>query len=266
MGDALDTFLRRPRRLAIAATALLGAALFAAGWSLWSRSSPAPASSEPISQGPTADRPNGLSGPGRRGPSPSELLLIESLQVVLRRRAADDPEGPVGINVFAARMNQDARVQVRLNRLAYCFLIALNPDGSHQLCYPKKAMVAPPATTAIDYPSDAGSGYGLTDGAGTQAFVLVASLKPLPKYAVWSFPRFDELPWKPVPDAGVWRYDGRSFDHDAERGEVRPLADLPAPLEATCRLLQAGPGIEAIRAVAFPVRSHEKVKSHERTG
>jgi hypothetical protein len=42
-------------------------------------------------------------------------------------------------------------------------------------------------------------------------------------------------------------------DRDTERGGVRPLADLPLPLEAACRALQAGPGIESIRALAFPV-------------
>ena len=70
---------------------------------------------------------------------------------------------------------------------AYCFLIALNPDGTTQLCYPESPTTAPPATaTAIDYPPDPRSGFGLTDGVGTQVFVVVASAKPLPSYAEWS--------------------------------------------------------------------------------
>ena len=32
----------------------------------------------------------------------------------------------------------------------------------------------------IDYPSDPGAGFGLTDGVGTQVFVLAASSKALP--------------------------------------------------------------------------------------
>jgi hypothetical protein len=48
-------------------------------------------------------------------------------------------------------------------------------------------------------------------------------------------------------------------DRDTERGGVRPLADLP-PLEAACRALQAGPGIETIRALAFPVQPQPKVE------
>jgi hypothetical protein len=62
---------------------------------------------------------------------------------------------------------------------------------------------------------------------------------------------------RPVGD--VWRYDGRSFARDTRRGDVRPLADLPPSLEAACRALRAGPGIETIRALAFPVQPQQKV-------
>src|SRR5262249_55206612 len=90
-----------------------------------------------------------------------------------------------------------------------------------------------------------------------QAFVLVASGRPLPPYAEWSG-KLGELPWKAVSAEDVWRYDGRSFDRDTRRGEVRPLADLPPPLETACRALQARPGIEAIPALAFPVQPQPK--------
>jgi hypothetical protein len=183
---------------------------------------------------------------------------IESFQVTLHRRAPGDPAGLIGIDAFAGRFSQDARVQARLSLPAYCFLIALNPDGSIQLCSPKMPATAPAATTTIDYPSDPGSGFALTDGVGTQAFVLVASGRPLPPYAEWSR-KLGVLPWKAVSAEDVWRYDGRSFDRDTRRGDVRPLADLPPPLEAACRAFQAGPGIETIRALAFPVQPHQKV-------
>jgi hypothetical protein len=62
------------------------------------------------------------------------------------------------------------------------------------------------------------------------------------------------------PAGDVWRYDGRSFDRDTRRGAVRPLADPPRPLGAACRALQAGPGVETIRAPAFPVQPQEKVE------
>jgi hypothetical protein len=246
MAGALDAFGRRPRRLALQAGVLLLGALVFGIWSLWWRpareSTPAPRIPlSDVHSGPTSAQPA------------SQSLRIESFQVVLHRRAPDDPVGLVGINAFAGRFAQDARIQARLSRPAYCFLIALNPDGSTQLCDPETPATAPVATTTIDYPSDPGSGFGLTDGVGTQAFVLVTSAKPLPPYAQWSR-KLGSLPWKPVAAEDVWRYDGRSFDRDTRRGEVRPLADLPPPLEAACRALQRGPDIEAIRALAFPVQ------------
>jgi hypothetical protein len=235
-GD-LEAFLRRPRRLALLAGALLLAALAFTVWSLW----PPPA------------RPVLPPAP----PIPGQSLKVDSFQVALHRVAADDPVGPVGIDTFAARLGQDARVQVQLNKPAYCYLIALNPNGKYQLCYPEDPGIEPSPATTIDYPSDPANGFGLTDGVGLQAVVLIASTKPLPAYAEWSQAQ-EKLPWKPTETDLVWRYDGRNFESEKERGDVRPLADLPLPLEATCRAFQSRPRVEAIRVLAFPVRPGPK--------
>ena len=193
------------------------------------------------------------SAPAVEAPPSSLPLRIESLEVMLHRRALGDPAGQVGVNTFAARLAQDVRVQAHFSVPAYCFLIALNPDGSTQLCLPDEPAAAPPALTAIDFPPDPGSGFGLTDGPGTQVFVLVASTRPLPPFREWSR-AVGDLPWRPAETEIVWRYDGRRFESDTDRGEVRPLADLPPSLAATCRTLRGGPGVEAIRALAFPVK------------
>jgi hypothetical protein len=86
-----------------------------------------------------------------------------------------------------------------------------------------------------------------------QAFVLIASKEPLPPLADW-LKEAGELPWAKTLAEGVWRYDGSEFATDAERGELRPLADLPKPLAAACRALRLRPGVEAIQAIAFPVK------------
>jgi predicted Ser/Thr protein kinase len=223
MAIALEAFLNRRRRLArLVGTLVVGVMAVAAYW-LWPP----------------------------RPPVPRPSLKVDSFRVELHPRVQDDPVGRIGVDTFAARLGQDARINAELNMPAYCYLIALNTNGKDQLCYPEDAGKAPGATATIDFPPDPAKGFGLTDGAGTQAFVLVVSTKRLPSYAEWSR-SLGGLPWKRAETETVWRYDGHDFDR--VRGDVRPLADLPQPLEATCQMLQNRPGVDAIRVLAFPVR------------
>jgi hypothetical protein len=170
----------------------------------------------------------------------------------------------VGVNAFTSQLGQDARVQARLSRPAYCFLIALDPDGKTELCYPEVSQVVPSLMTTIDFPSDASAGFALTDGAGSQVFVLVASAKPLPSFVEWS-EALGGLPWQPNEIGDVWQFNGSTFSRNTERGGVRPLADLPPPLEATCRALRSAPGVDAIRALAFPVKALQESKGPQRS-
>jgi predicted Ser/Thr protein kinase len=237
MANALDAFLNR-RRLASLVRSLLIGVLAVAGYVaylLW-----------PPPRQPRESNPVRVTVPG-------QSLKVDSFHVELHPVVRGDPVGLIGIDTFAARPGQDARVQAEVNMPAYCYLIALNTNGKVQLCYPEDAGIAPSATATIDFPSQPGKGFGLTDGVGTQAFVLIVSTKRLPSYAEWSR-SLGGLPWKPADTETVWRYDGRSFERERKRGDVRPLADLPQSLEATCRTLQSRPGVEAIRLLAFPVR------------
>ena len=130
----------------------------------------------------------------------------------------------------------------------------VNPDGSIQHCYPESPASAPPRTESLEFPGDPLSGFGLTDGVGVQAFVLIASAQPLPPpEAVRG--KIEKLPWKPLHNDAVWRFDGEkwSLDLDPRRGTKRPLADLPQPLDRSCRALKGGLDIETIQALAFPV-------------
>ncbi len=260
MASALDDFLHRPRRLAILAGPALLAVAAVIVWSWWPR--PAP-EAEKNALSNSATRPNAIgerAAPGAAGPSSTATLRIESLHVSLHPRAEDDPSGTIGIEVFAGRLSQDARIQARLSGPGYCYLLALNPDGRPQLCYPEKPEAAPSLATTIDFPPDASRGFALTDGVGTQVFVLIASANPLPRYSEWS-KALGPLPWKPAVSEIVWRYDGRNFEREVERGDTRPLADLPPPLAATCRVLRSAPGVEEIRAVAFPVKPKRESKT-----
>jgi serine/threonine protein kinase len=263
MAGALDDFARRPVRLALEASALLLAALAVMVWSWWS-GSPSESGRNAASE---AAPPLKAAG---SGPEPSDVQRettrsprILSIHVELHRVSPDDPVGLIGINASEARFGQDARVRVKLEMPAYGFLIALNPDGKTQLCYPESPTIRPHATAEIDYPADPNSGFSLTDGVGTQVFVVVASSKPLPSYDEWSR-SLGDLPGKPAPIDTAWEFDGRQFARQIVRGDPRRLADLPRSVEAASRALRAGPGVEAIRAVAFPVKAQPDSKKNQR--
>jgi hypothetical protein len=226
----LGAFLRRPRLVAAQAGVLLLAATAAGAWAL---------------------RPRPAGDAGRAAPVP---LKVESFQGELHRRPTKTNLGSVGVSAFAGRFqDDDVRVRARLSVPGYCYLISLNPDGRVQPCSPEDPGAAPPRSDEVHFPADPKIGFGLTDGVGLQAFVLVVSREPLPPLAGW-LSDAGALPWAKTEAAGVWRYDGHAFESDAERGGLRPLSDLPRPLVAACRALQSRPGVGAIRALAFPVQ------------
>ncbi len=133
--------------------------------------------------------------------------------------------GRIGIDVFEGRyQDDDVRVHARLSAPAYCYVIALNPDGKDQLFFPEDPGTPPPARAQIDAPADSFIGFGLTDGVGLQGVVLVASRQPLPAYAEW-VKGLASLPWKPDPSTGVWRFDGERFDSAPEPEQRAGLSD-----------------------------------------
>jgi predicted Ser/Thr protein kinase len=258
LADALVAFLRRPRRLAFQAGALLVAALAAGAWSLRSWS---PAATTPMAPGGSVGRDASIPvAPPRPAADfvPIPALRIESLDALLYRRdpgaKADRPLGRVGPGGVAPRPDDNVRILARLSAPAHCYLIALNPDGSVQHCYPESPASAPPRTGSLEFPGDPKSGFGLTDGVGVQAFVLVASARPLPPPEEMR-DRVEKLPWKQIHSDAVWRFDGEKWalDLDLRRGTKRTLADLPQPLDRSCLALKAELGIEIIQALAFSV-------------
>jgi hypothetical protein len=221
----LERFARLPRRLFGVAAAALPLAVLGAWWALGPASIPTPP------------------------------LKISAMQVDLYRREPPEHLGIIGNTAFAARYDDDARVQAQLSVPAYCYLIALNPDGREQLCSPADESTPPVPSAEIAYPPDPSEGFSLTDGVGLQAFVLVASRQPLPAYGQWRA-RFGGLPWKSIAVSQGWRFDGRRFEslqQDNERGQPRRLS-MPQPFAAACLMLQARPSIESIHAVSFHVR------------
>jgi serine/threonine protein kinase len=171
-------------------------------------------------------------------------------------RGVDSPEdlGSIGSSSQEAQFDDSVRLVARLDRLAYCYLLALNPDGKIQLCAPAEPAMAPIPTADLNFPADAGSAFALTDGAGMQAFVLIASRWPLPPFQEW--PQAFRLRWASVQAEGVWQFDGHQISRlaRAERGHIKKLFDSPRPFAQLCGVLQNLDRIDAVSAVAFPVK------------
>jgi serine/threonine protein kinase len=204
-------------------------------------------------------------GGGNAAPTPAPPLpplKVEAMEVTLRGRNPPEDRGAIGLSQFSGRFeDDDVRVHARLSAPGYCYLIALNPDGELQLCLPGDEWTPPPRLSEVRFPPDPGMAFGLTDGVGLQAFVLVASRDPLPPYRAWLV-RAGDLPWRKTYADRPWRFDGLEFIPLAgERGAIRPMMGLPFSFEAVCRTLQARPEFATIQAVAFPVVRRRKEHS-----
>lgn len=215
------------------------ACLLLAAWVWWPSPPEGPAA---VRQGP----------PAADAPPPSGPARVLHLEVAHYHGDPAELKGFLGADSFATQFNDDVRVHVQLKEPSYAYLIALNPDGRIQLCYPDDPRTTPPRQEEIDYPTRAGRFFGLTDAAGLQAFVTVASSQPLPPYGDWQT-RLGTLKWRPIHSPqGVWQFDGRELvPLRHERGQER-FGELE-PLVATCQAMKGAPGIDAVRAIAFPV-------------
>ena len=184
---------------------------------------------------------------------PTPDATLPALQVRVYQRSSGRSTGLVGLDCLHACYDDDVRIQAKLPRAAHCYLLAFNPDGSLNLCYPDDESRAPPETDDVVFPHVEGLGYGLDDGVGLQAFVLVTSKRPLPPYQRWAS-RLGTLPWQRTEAKGVWSFDGERFELlGGWRGTVRERAGPPKPFAEVCKRLRDAPDVDAIRAIAFPV-------------
>jgi tRNA A-37 threonylcarbamoyl transferase component Bud32 len=200
--------------------------------------------------------------------------------------------GEMGVRSRAARVKDDVKVRVDFGEPCFCYLIAFNPDGEETLCYPREPSEPPARLAELTYPAMALTYYGLTDGPGLQAFVVVASRQSLPAYHRWQ-KTLGLAPWRRLPAEqawGVWRSDGRRTELLAgpERGTEHtaglllaavgctgqdPQAGLAGVawtsgylamrdgpmqrLEEVSKFFRSAPAVDAVWGVAFPVRPTE---------
>ena len=162
------------------------------------------------------------------------------------------------------RLKDLVRVQVTLSRPAYGYVIALNPNGTIQLCAPVGGIVPNSPRSELDFLGDPDKYFGLTDGVGLQAFVVVASDRSLPAYESWKTQVPGGLAWSPVDREGLWTYDSAAPSEAARfrgklRGEILRRESAPEALVSLCDRLRRSPGVTLVRAVAFPVKPEQDI-------
>jgi hypothetical protein len=185
-------------------------------------------------------------------------LEIKKLLVSHYRDKGMTLVGDLRTSPAALRVDDDVQIVAEQSAPAYCYLIALNPDGTVQLCHPTgdngagAAAVRPARGAEVRYPPE--DRAFVLDTPGLQAFVLAASRKPLPPYREW--PGADAIPWEAVTDGGAWRwhFDGHAFSRfPRERGRLESREGVPPPLEKLREFFVKRPEFEAIQIIAFPV-------------
>jgi serine/threonine protein kinase len=202
--------------------------------------------------------------------------------------------GALGSTSLEARFEDDVKVQADFQAPLHCYLIAYNPDGKEQLLWPRRPDgkgdedKAPQALANLRYPPGTESYYTMNDGVGMQAFVLVASSKPLPAFKDWK-KHTGAAPWRAFQAKGIWQYDGQGFAllprmrgtehrretlvHNVPEATAfflqTPPAGLtsvpwalyyggpPKPLLDLCEFYREAAGIETMEVFAFPVQKKE---------
>ena len=160
----------------------------------------------------------------------------------------------------APQENDDIQIQADFSEPVYCFLVAFNPDGVKQLCFPRDSSVAQSEPIqALRYPADADSAFGLTDGVGQQAFVLYASRTPLPSFETWQT-ELITASWPSPEITGNWWYQAGQLQVMVDPLSTSPLTrgverrtKTPTSFKAWCDALRQAEKSD-VRGVTFSVQ------------
>lgn len=174
------------------------------------------------------------------------------------RHFANRDEGMTAAPLFAngpVRQGDGLRIEVDFKEPKYCFLFALNPDGSTQLCYPEDSpgVVQAAPIDQVRYPTAADEGFLFTEGAGQQVFVLVASTEPLASFEQWS--QAHDLSISRLGEKGRWLWSQGVISAWTDR-HVRGSGKLFEGSEsfaAAMRQLESTDSACAVSALTFPV-------------
>jgi hypothetical protein len=213
-------------------------------------------------------RGGGAADPGTRpGDAAPAAGPIQADLVVRHYKDRGPGRAPVPVGTISAaslasdppRLKDLVRVRLALSRPAYAYLIALNPNGRVQPCMPADPLAAGSRGREWEFPEDPRDYFGLTDGAGLLAFVVVASDRPLPAFEAWKARIPGGLAWSLMDQEGLWTYDSSGTSEATRwrgrlRSEILRREAAPEDLIRLCDRLRQSPGVTLVRAVAFPVK------------
>ncbi len=179
--------------------------------------------------------------------------------------------GIIGTDSFAADLGDLVRITMALSEPAYCYLMALNPSDDRQLncqlCFPASEDEQPPLLVTLEYPTTKTSYYPLDDGAGQQVFVLLASRTSLPPFRDWRASHPAAFQASDEQQGGVWVFNGKELEQKLPTGQVRSgeVSVVPQALDTMVQSLQRDSQVDAIQAVAFPVRGCDSDQTDQST-
>lgn len=169
-------------------------------------------------------------------------------------------DGTVGaaVNLLESvdpRLNDDIRWDVRFGCPVFAYLIALNPDGVVQPCYPLDPdRVQKQPISELRFPEALAQTFGLTDGVGQQAFLLIAQESPLPRLRQWLGDN-DLSKWDPTDESGQWVWHTgtlQPWKPNKLRGQVRDLVGK-TNFERICNSVRTRNPKATLYAVSFAV-------------
>ena len=229
---ALRGFLARRRIAAVLLAIALAASIFALALAFprlvpsWTGPS---RSSDRLSRSSTVPAPVSTAT-SPRGREAAGVPRVLSFRIDAFRVEPPENLGSIGVSPRTVRVDDEVEVSARWNPTMCGYLIALDPDGRVQLCQPLEE--SEPPTGAEEIRIHESKAYALTGRPGLQAFVVVASRKPLPPYEKWRGAEGLRRLWKPCDDSRAWRLRRPSL-----RGAQRRL---PGRVEGSPRRRTAG--------------------------
>ncbi len=173
--------------------------------------------------------------------------------------------GRIGVDSWAVVGDDGVQLATTLSQPAYYYLLVFDTNGSVSCKYPRQDGVPPDRLAAARYPGG-NVHYHLTDGPGLQAFAVVASREPLPRYADWPGRALLEAAWRSSNPGSfaantptVWTSDGQAIwrQEPGNRGIEMEHRTAPGAMEAVARQLAGDPAFDAVRVIAMPVRPRE---------